>query len=319
MRYAKKEWGNTRIGDNGRRIHVSNFPSNAGIDDFIRFFGPVSNLEGITLTTHFAFVQFKRPKDATNAISRHNEIFLGRSISIRPYTDPKSKNSKSGKSYVKDEPLTDDYFRGIKSSRNYRSRSRSRSPSGARSPRRISSQSSFLQSKAVNERRNPFENPAMNQPSIESVFNNYSLESRMDSQMNILNTVNQPVARWGDPVGVSLPGDIELTLKLVVEQKTASNLSLNQINSIIRFFETEKTNLMRSTQLTNFNWNNQSQPQLQPRQMMPQPNLVQQINRAPLVSSHYQMPNSANIQVMPVNVPDHLNDAARLLREAVRR
>lgn len=93
-------FGDTRSEDGApRRICISHIPSHTKVNDIFEFFGK-ETIEGITVVNKnpkfvFAFVQFKRPTDKTDALLRNQQKFLGHTIQIRNYTDGPSPKAKS--------------------------------------------------------------------------------------------------------------------------------------------------------------------------------------------------------------------------------
>lgn len=125
-------FGDTRDKDGAnRRICVSMFDHKATVRDFLRFFGGEEKVEGVTINRGvkgpIAFIQFKRPKEHTEAILNSSVEFLGRPIKIRNYVNkpPPSKRAKSPPSLRK--------MRSADPRTRRRSRSRSRSPNWNRS------------------------------------------------------------------------------------------------------------------------------------------------------------------------------------------
>lgn len=226
-----------------RRVWVTNYPSSTTMEDLRKFFGHDS-IEGISMNLRgFAYVQFKRPRDYSKALDKNRSDFNRRCISIEPYKEKPKQVSKP----AAEEPDRIDNWQII------RARSRSKSPesSSSSSPRRGESRDSSDDDPSegrmkphqdsgifnFNQYFNPNQVPPMASfvpsSSTGQTYIPYSQPILAQNQLIMANNgaYQHPTVCYG-----TLPGDIGLTLQLVLQQGTARNLSVNQCDRLLNFF-----------------------------------------------------------------------------------
>lgn len=265
-------WGDTtRDEDACRRVFVTHYPHDTTLHELQEFFG-LENLDGVAMWSDYAFVQFKRPKYYTDALSKNRMDFKRWSIVIEPYKDarkqadkkPKKRSaSQERRAEVVDIELDRSRRKGLSRVRSSsRGRSKSRDSSRGRSRSRDSSESGHRRRLVLrdpntrgtdsgifnfNQQFGPQPNNLLQAPpsaQLGSAQHSYY----PPNQHAFARTSFQQPEMWNR----NLPTDVQLTMQLVLQQGTARGLSLTQIQSIINYMESEKqhvqTNGIHSSQ-----------------------------------------------------------------------
>lgn len=226
-------WGvDTRNHDtDSRKIFVQNVSSKATANDLRDFFGR-KEVEGVTINHSpkgiIAFVQFHRPRDVTKALEKHQHNLLGHQLKVRQFRNDRDRD------------------RDRDGARRYGQRSykenhhRSRSPS----PNRGWGSSHEL---ATRDDPSPFDEdvPALDyeesqEARTKQMFEEAAkeFEEQRKRVSSSFDSGHSRIRTKASIQGNDLPADIELTLKLVIEQKTALDLSTNQVKKILDYFNT---------------------------------------------------------------------------------
>lgn len=257
---GKYSWGTTRDEEGaGRRVFVNNVPPGTTVDDLKGLFGPVENIEGIEVKNHYAFVQFKRPIAYTRALAKNQLNFNGKQLRVRPYHNDLPADSRRG-----------------------RIRSGARSASGreqSRSP--DDEEAEFEASLRDNHELFQDDAPPDYDVSMSDMRRQMFNDASQDFQEHLKRSApKQEVSLNATGVTEDLPRNVALLLELVIEQKTASNLSLDQVRSIFEYFQTSYSRIQQSQSFQRCPVS--SVPQTQPVQVRPATSTLAQARVEPL-------------------------------------
>lgn len=231
-------WGDTRNPEAAnRRVTVTNISSRCTVDHLLQFFGGKEVVEGVTIIPNQkpkAFIQLRSPHDYHKAIAKDSETFQGRCIQVRQYYKLHKAKPSKPRSRTPERQVI---HRRVRE----RTRSRSRSPSRGRSPDPPRQARGSQQDEPAGWTEAEYDNYLTHRTQIglQEAQSNYQAAQSKMSQPNFPN-IRQPGPSAIVPFSGNLPSDIELTLKLVLEHKTARSLSLIQIQNVINYLEQEK-------------------------------------------------------------------------------
>lgn len=220
---SRYSWGTTRDDEGaGRRIFVDNIQYGTTVDDLKGLFGPVENIEGIEIKNHFAFIQFKRPIAYTRALGKNQIMFKGKQLKVKPWHSDRSGDSARG-----------------------RMRPGQRRNSGR--PVSRSSADDASSSLAMDEDSYEDELPIQDYDAGMSDLSRQMLDdARQDFQEQQRRTSASRPSSSSANGQEDLPRDVALMLELVLEKKSASNLSLDQIRTISEYFRTTYSKIQAS-------------------------------------------------------------------------
>lgn len=250
-------WGDTtRDEDACRRVFVTHYPHDTTLQELEEFFGH-ENLDAIAMWSDYAFVQFRRPKYYTDALSKNRMEFRRRSILIEPYRDFRKQPAKT----PKNRSASQEHGAAFVDTKSDLSRIMSRSPGRVRSSSRGRSRSRdssrersrSRDSSESGRRRGLVLRDPNSRETDSGIFNfnqqfgcqpNNHLQAPVPTQHSYYppnqHAFAQTSFRQPEMWNRNLPTDIQLTMQLVLQQGTARGLSLTQIQSIINYMESER-------------------------------------------------------------------------------
>lgn len=198
-----ESWGTLNHDEvTGRRVYLK-FNHRVFANQILEFFKDTT-VKGIHVHHYYAYVEFDRPNDVTKALAMDGRRIGNAVISVQMYKPRKEKHKTRTEPYC-------------------------------------STSSRHRDSKSVNSDRQTSSgvgrtNDGTNQ---QHTFGDNQLVPVLDRQISLVVSQAQQQQQpnnYRRPFG-DLPADIELSLKFVIEQKTAKNLSAIQIHDIMRYFE----------------------------------------------------------------------------------
>lgn len=231
-----------------RRVYVKNYPPDTTLLQLQNFFG-ADKLEGIRMWTDYAFVQLKRPSHYTEAIQKNRSDFRRKSIVIEPWREKGvNRMSKSSKRSSSQE-------RWLEKVDTKRDRGRGRSPARSRS-RSTSRDRSISRDRGFSGRGRELPLPEPKPNDADSGYFHFNQNFHSSSALQLLPSFGQSTLPHNRPQFVAtlasnafqrtpmwsrnIPADIQWTAQYVIEQGTARNLSIPQLQNLINYLESEK-------------------------------------------------------------------------------
>lgn len=255
-------WGDVKNEEHGRRVFVRILPD-ITMRDLKDFFN-ISYIDHIKLRNFNAIIQFKRPIDVTKALEMDGKYIKGIKINILEYKKPKPKfqyvpkdrNYRTGmtieelirdpKGMTRSESLEsrvchsspDELDKNVVVSKQIRNDTSYGSSADSKSlvPLVTNHASVSFKTDGPIEYHNPLKSIyPQQQPANQMKLDDFQQMRRSHQPQHVL--PHQPRRPPTNNSVRDLPNDIELTLKLVIEQGTVRNLSLIQIDDVIRYFD----------------------------------------------------------------------------------